>query len=172
MPYIADSMQKLHSWHFMFTVGNEYGGTLRPLLLLSPIIAELFASAGWSKQDIKQKLWEMARVPAGHMEVVLRDWTQKPSWNLALEVRMGRLPQVFHESDDPERLVPIVWSPHDYMIVVTGDLGRNSCYIFANNGVLGYPVAKDIRLPQRWKSLIASARPNDGAASTAPDLRN
>ena len=154
MPYISDCMQKLHSWHFMFTVGNEYGGTLRPLMLLSPIIAELFAAAGWTKHDIRKKLWEMARVPAWEMERVLRDWTQKPSWNLALEVGMGRLPKVYHRSDDPNRLVPIVWSPDDYMIVVTGDLGRNSGYIFANNGVLGYPVAKEIHLPKQWKSMV------------------
>jgi hypothetical protein len=33
------------------------------------------------------------------------------------------------------------------MIAVTGDLGRNSCYVFAHNGVLGFPVAKEVRLP-------------------------
>lgn len=153
MPYMSDSMQKLHSWHFLFTVGAECGGTLRPLMFLSPILAELFAAHGWSKQDIKQKLWEQARVPAYHMERVSRDWTQKPSWDLAREVRMGRMPPVYHESDDPNRLVPIVWHADDYMLVVTGDLGRNSGYIFAHNGVLGYPTAREIKLPPNWKEL-------------------
>jgi len=157
MPYIADSMQKLHSWHFLFTVGAECGGTLRPLMLISPIIAETFAAHGWSKQHIKQKLWEVARVPAHHMERVSRDWTQKPSWNLALEVKLGRMPRVYHESDDPNRLVPIVWSADDYQIVVTGDLGRNSGYIFAHNGVLGYPTAREIKLPPNWKALRSAA---------------
>jgi len=32
------------------------------------------------------------------------------------------------------------------MIVVTGDLGRNSCYVFAHNGILGYPVGKQISM--------------------------
>ena len=34
------------------------------------------------------------------------------------------------------------------MIVVTGDLTRNSVYIFAHNGVLGFPVCKRIQLPK------------------------
>jgi hypothetical protein len=41
-------------------------------------------------------------------------------------------------------MVPLVWEPDDYMIVVTGDPARNSAYVFAHNGVLGYPVTKRI----------------------------
>jgi hypothetical protein len=76
---------------------------------------------------------------------ILRDWTQKPTWNLVEEARAGRIPAVFHASDDPNRRVPLVWKPEDYMLAVTGDLTRNSVYVFAHNGVLGYPVAKRIR---------------------------
>ncbi len=67
---------------------------------------------------------------------------------------------MFHESDDPQRMVPIVWEPEDYMIVVTGDLGRNSCYVFAHNGVLGYPVGKEIKLPHNWKALLGASIKN------------
>ena len=56
---------------------------------------------------------------------------------------------MFHDSDDPTRKVPLVWKPEDYMLAVTGDLTRNSVYVFAHNGVLGYPVAKRIHLPKR-----------------------
>ena len=45
-------------------------------------------------------------------------------------------------------MVPLVWKPEDYMLAVTGDLTRNSVYIFAHNGVLGYPVSKRIALPR------------------------
>ncbi len=143
LPYIADAVIKQYSWQIMFTVGQGMG-TLRPLILLSPILAETIAAGGWSKQQFKQQLFDHARMPARVFERYLRDWTQKPTWNLAAEHAAGRIPQVFHESDDPERLVPIVWKPGDYMIAVTGDLGRNSCYVFAHNGVLGYPVGKMI----------------------------
>jgi hypothetical protein len=132
----------------MFTVGQGMG-TLRPLMLLSPIIAETIAGWGWSKRDLKRHLFDHARIPAHQFERILHDWTQKPTWNLAEEAKAGRIPEVFHASDDPNRMVPLVWKPEDYMLAVTGDLTRNSVYIFAHNGVLGYPVAKRIALPKR-----------------------
>jgi hypothetical protein len=147
LPYIADAVARQYSWQIMFSVGQGYD-TLRPLILLSPILAETIAKGGWSKARFKQALFERARMPAREFERMLRDWTQKPTWNLAEEHRAGRIPQVFHESDDPERMVPLVWRPEDFHVVVTGDLGRNSCYVFAHNGVLGFPICKEIRLPE------------------------
>jgi hypothetical protein len=146
MPYLCDAMVRQYSWQLMFTVGQGMG-TLRPLMLVSPIIAETIAGWGWSKQDLKRHLFEHARMPAREFERILRDWTQKPIWNLAEEAKAGRIPQVYRESDDPERRVPLVWDPEHFMIVVTGDLTRNSVYIFAHNGVLGFPVAKRIQTP-------------------------
>ena len=78
--------------------------------------------------------------------------------NLAEEAKAGRIPNFYHESDDPERRVPLVWKPDDYMVVVTGDLTRNSVYIFAHNGVLGFPVTKRIRLPKGWAGGSARSR--------------
>jgi hypothetical protein len=153
MPYVCDAMVKQCSWQIMFTVGQGMG-TLRPQVLLSPIIAETIAASGWSKRELKQHLFDHARIPAHQFERILRDWTQKPTWNLAEEHNAGRIPKVFHESDDPERMVPLVWKPEDYLIAVTGDLTRNSIYIFAHNGVLGFPVAKRIALPKQWNQLL------------------
>ncbi len=143
LPYIADAVVRQYSWQIMFSVGQGYD-TLRPLILLSPILAETIAKGGWGKARFKQALFERARMTAREFERMLRDWTQKPAWNLAEEHRAGRIPQVFHESDDPERMVPLVWRPEDFHVVVTGDLGRNSCYVFAHNGVLGFPTCKTI----------------------------
>jgi hypothetical protein len=143
LPYLADAVVRQYSWQIMFTVGQGMG-TLRPLILLGPIIARAIAGWGWSKQKLKQYLFDHARIPAQEYERILRDWTAKPTWNLEEEYRLGRIPRVFCESEDPNRLVPLVWEPDDYMIVVTGDPARNSAYVFAHNGVLGYPVAKKI----------------------------
>ena len=157
MPYIDDAMVRQYSWQLMFTVGQGMG-TLRPLMLLSPIIAETIAGWGWSKRDLKQHLYDHARITAEQFERILRDWTLKPTWNLKEEYLLGRIPEAFYESDDPKRLVPLVWEPDDYMIAVTGDLMRNSIYIFAHNGVLGYPTGKEIRLPRNWDELLAKAQ--------------
>ena len=51
----------------------------------------------------------------------------------------GRIPKVFYESDDPDRLVPIVWEAEDFMIAVGGDPLRNNAYVFGHNGFLGFP---------------------------------
>ena len=50
-------------------------------------------------------------MPTAHLERSQRDWRGKRNWELSKGVRVGRLPAVYHESDDPERLVPIVWDP-------------------------------------------------------------
>ncbi len=153
MPYLSDAVVRQISWQIMFTVGMG-NGTLRPLILLSPIIAETIARAGWSKADVRQYLFEHARIPAWQFERILRDWTFKPIWNLTEQVSEGNAPKVFAESADPERLVPLVNSPDNYMIAVTGDPLRTNAYVFAHNGVLGYTVAKGIELPKRWDALM------------------
>jgi hypothetical protein len=153
LPYLADGVVRQYSWQLMFTVGQGMG-TLRPLILLGPIIARAIAGWGWSKQDLRKYLYDHARLPAHQYERILRDWTMKPTWNLEEEVRLGHVPKVFFESDDPNRMVPLVWDPEDYMIIVTGDPARNSAYVFAHNGVLGYPVAKKIETPRAVKKRV------------------
>ena len=150
LPYLADSVVRQVNWQLMFTVGQGMG-TLRPQVLITPILAETFYKAGLTKQDLKQYLFEHARLPAWQFERILRDWTLKPTWDLVQEVRMGTIPKVFAESEDPKRMVPIVWEADDYMIAVTGDPMRNSAYVFAHNGILGYPVTHEIRMPSRKK---------------------
>jgi hypothetical protein len=156
LPYVADSVQRFNNWQITFTTSHG-NGTLRPLVVLSPIIAETLAKAGWSKLDVKRYLFEHARRPAWEFERQLRDWNIRGVWDLADDEREGRIPKVFHESDDPNRMVPIVWRPEDYMIAVSGDQLRNNAYIFAHNGFLGYPVGKKIRLPKNWESLLPRA---------------
>ena len=45
---------------------------------------------------------------------------------------------------DPERLVPLVWRPEDYSILVTGDPLRNNAYVFAPSGLRGYAVTRTV----------------------------
>ena len=156
LPYLADGVIKRTSWQIMFTVGQEWARCARSSCWSD--LAQTIAAGGWSKQDLKRQLFEHARMPAWQFERYLRDWTMKPTWDLAQEVRLGRIPKVFCESDDPNRMVPIVWEADDFMIAVTGDLMRNSAFVFAHNGVLGYPVGKQIRLPKDWTRKLAAVK--------------
>ena len=143
LPYIADGVARQLSWQICFNLGVGYG-TLRPLILLAPILAERLADSGWSKQRVREYLFDKARLPAWQFERILRDWFGKPVWNLAEQVKLGKIPPVFAASEDPERLVPLVWAPEHYMIAVTGDPLRTNAYVFSHNGQLGFPVTKRI----------------------------
>lgn len=157
MPYVCDAVVQQYSWQVMFSVGQGYD-TLRPQILLSPLIAETIAASGWSKRDLQKHLFEHARMTAHHFERMLRDWTQKPTWNLQEEVAAGHIPKIYHESDDPNRMVPLVWNPESFLICVTGDPARNSIYVFAHNGVLGFPTCKKVQLPKDWDAKVAAVK--------------
>ena len=156
LPYLADTVQKYHMWQLTFTVSHG-NGMLRPLIVISPIIAETIARAGWSKSDVKRFLFEHAQLPAWEFERQLRDWNIRGVWDLEKDVREGRIPKIFHESDDPNRRVPIVWDPEHFMIAVAGDPLRNNAYVFAHNGFLGFPVGKKIVLPRNWGSRTSGS---------------
>jgi len=158
MPYIADAVAKQTGWEIIFTVGGFSLGTLRPVLVLSPILAETIARAGWSKDDVKRYLFDHARMPAWRAEAVCNKWADFPIGSLQQQVNLGRLPQAFHESDDPNRMVPIVFEPDDFMVLVSGDPLRTNAYTFAHNGYLGFPTAKKIELPHDWSERLRKLR--------------
>jgi len=154
MPYLADGVAKETGWEIVFTTGGLTFGTLRPILVLTPILAETIARAGWSKDDVKRYLFEHARMPAWRAEKFSETWADFPIKSLKHQVNMGRLPGVFAESDDPDRMVPIVFQAEDFMVLVSGDPLRTNAYSFAHNGYLGFPTAKKIDLPSDWTARI------------------
>src|SRR5690606_14435942 len=118
-------------------------GMLRPLLLVTPIIARALAEGGWSKADLKRYLFDHCRMPASEFEkhLAFGAETRKAIWSIADHVRLGKAPKSFLTSEDPDRLVPIVYDPEDFMIAVTGDPLRTNAYAFAPTGILGYPTS-------------------------------
>jgi hypothetical protein len=158
IPYLADGIARLVAWEVIFTLGMATGAQ-RPLLVLSPILAETLARSGLTKQDVQRRLFEHARIPARKFERYIGEWTNlapgRPT--LADLVRRGRAPAIFAESDDPDRLVPVVCRPEDLMVAVSGDPLRTNAYVFAHNGILGFPTTTAIRLPQAWKTLLAAS---------------
>ena len=156
LPYLADSIERFNNWQITFTTSHG-NGTLRPLAVITPIIARAIAKAGWSKSDVQRFLFERVRRPAWDFERQLRDWNIRGKWNLKEDAEAGLIPALFHDSDDPNRMVPIVWKPEDLMIAVGGDPLRNNAYVFAHNGFLGFPTGKKIEPPERWAALLAEA---------------
>ena len=150
IPYLADGIARIVAWEVIFAVGMSVGAQ-RPLLVLSPILAQTLARAGLSKQDVQRQLFEHARIPARQFERYTGEWTNLLPGRPSLRdlVKRGRAAAVFAESDDPDRLVPVVEKAEDIMIAVSGDPLRTNAYVFAHNGILGYTTTKPIRLPTR-----------------------
>ena len=159
LPYLADAIVKHSGWELIFTVGMAEG-TYCPLLVLSPLIARTIAKSGMTKADVQQWLYDNARMPARQFEKYISGWTNLVPGNRTLVdmVRLGNAPPEFAESEDPERLVPIVLSPEDFMIAVSGDPMRSNCYVFTHNGMLGYPTCKTVTLPPTWRDLLRQSR--------------
>ena len=150
IPYLADGIARIVAWEVIFAVGMSVGAQ-RPLLVLSPILAETLARAGLSKQDVQRQLFQHARIPARQFERYTGEWTNLLPGRPSLRdlVKRGRAAAVFAESDDPERLVPVVEKAEDIMIAVSGDPLRTNAYVFSHNGILGYTTTKPIRMPAR-----------------------
>ena len=150
IPYLADGLTRLVAWEVIFTVGMSVGAQ-RPLLVLSPILAQTLARAGLTKQDVQRRLFEHARIPAWKFERYIGEWTNLAPGRPTLRdlVKRGRAARIFAESDDPARLVPVVEKAEDIMIAVSGDPLRTNAYVFGHNGILGYTTTKPVRLPAR-----------------------
>jgi hypothetical protein len=154
MPYLADAVASCTRWEIIFTVGGITYGTLRPALVLTPILAQTIARAGWTKNDVKQYLYDHARMTAERVERYTENWADFPILSLKHQVNLGKLPKDFAVSDDPQRMVPIVLDPDDFMVLVSGDPLRTNAYTFAQNGYLGFPTAKKITLPKDWTERL------------------
>ena len=77
---------------------------------------------------------------------------------------MGKANEIYGATKDPQRLVPIVCEATDIQLAVSGDPGRTNAQVFSHNGILGYPTARAIRLPNDWRGKLAAAEVSEAAA--------
>jgi len=159
LPYLADALVGISSWELIFTAGMT-SGKYKPLLVLSPIIARTIAKSGLTKVQVQQRLFDLARVPARRFEQYMGEFTNfVPGKRKLFELAMlGKAAKVFGGGRDAERMVPIVARPEDIQIAVSGDPLRTNCYVMSHNGFLGFPVAREVRLPQGWREKLKAAQ--------------
>jgi len=145
LPYLGDGIARSAGWDLTHVYGLG-DAQFRPLLVLSPILARIFATAGWSKDAVKAGLFEHARVPAWRFEKLIGEWTNLTAGRQPLTdlVGQGHMPAVFAESDEPDRLVPVVTEPAKFVIAVAGDQTRTNAYVLANDGPHGDYTARKI----------------------------
>jgi hypothetical protein len=124
-------------------------GAFHPLLVLGPAVAGAIAQAGYSKDDIRQYLYEHTRMP---FDTFMRYGNQVSAFDIQAYVRSGAAPEVYGQPG-PDGQVPVFPWPQSIGIVVAGDPGRNQSRGYLNNQVQGLPVSKRIELPADWQSL-------------------
>jgi hypothetical protein len=79
-------------------------------------------------------------------------------------VAQGELPAVFAESDDPQRLVPIVTEPGKFVIAVAGDPNRTNAYTMSNDGTHGNWTAN--RIDRSFATDLMCRIDNPGACAS------
>ena len=126
-----------------------FGGERSIVVALSPLVANLIAEAGYSKNDVKQYLFRNARMRASEFDMIL---SQGTACDL---VASGRLEKQFCESADPDRMLPLVHSPEDFLVIVTGDPARNRSFVSLQGGEQGLATSREVSLPPNWDQLLA-----------------
>ena len=133
-------------------VGSE-GMRNMVMLMLSPPVARSLASAGYSKQDIKEYIYENARVPLREI-----DWNARYAHPEALsaheKVELGIYPKDYLVGQD--EMVRVLPSPEILHIVVCGDVSRNRVMTLWGGYVK--PATKAIELPANWDALLGAVR--------------
>ena len=75
----------------------------------------------------------------------------------------GLVPAAFGESDDPDRLVPIVTAPEKFVIAVAGDPNRTNAYVLSSDGPHGDWTSKPIDRSFSTDLVCSVSRPSDAA---------
>jgi hypothetical protein len=91
---------------------NNLLGRGWPLLCLGPEHAATIARDGYSKQQVKEFLFEHARFPFARLGAEYQR-QQVERWGVA---------------DAPDTMVPIVRAPGDISVIVVGGAGKHSCW--------------------------------------------
>lgn len=89
------------------------------LLVLTPEHANVFAAAGWSKDDLRRHVFAHARRPRAELTAVGKDaLSHKSHWRLPAD-HPDAMPDTASASDDPDT-VPLLSCPTSVQIMVAG----------------------------------------------------
>ena len=104
------------AYSMTFPTSNDFHFAGEPWLVISPEHAEVLSRGGFSKADVKKRLWELSKMPAGHFAP--KDYAR------AQHTRGGELPGF-----SPDTQVPVSRCPEDIGILVAGGPGTHSVYV-------------------------------------------
>ncbi len=124
------------------------------MLFISPVVAKLLAEQGVSKDDIERYILDHAKVTAEYFEKSSSRFNNWRPYSLKEAVEKGELDKRWHESDDPQRMVPLMSPRARIHTIVTGDMTRNRSLFFRENYSQAPLTSKKIVLPENWHEMI------------------
>jgi hypothetical protein len=122
-------------------------------LLLAPPVAKSIAKGGYSKQAIREYLYEKARVPLSELE-----WLNRYTSPEMETVRQKVKAWIYSEDYlvGPDDRVRVLASPDLVHIVVCGDPNRNR--VMTLWGGYAQMTTREIKLPAKWTGLLQEAK--------------
>ncbi|MGE5525305.1 MAG: UGSC family (seleno)protein, partial [Rhodospirillaceae bacterium] len=105
---IGDTMQYPSSSDYI------HGGA--PWVVLSPQHAQLFKQAGWSKAEVKRRLWEASKMRAGR--------SLGSEFERLKNARAAELGDI-----TPDTMLPISVKPDDITVIVAGGAGSHTVFV-------------------------------------------
>ena len=126
-------------------------------IAMSATLARSLAAAGYSKQAVKEWLYENTRMPLREFEWVNRYTTAKDRTTPRQKAQAGVFSAEY--AGEPEDNVRLLAGPEMLHIVVCGDPNRNR--LMTLEGGHADPTVKAIELPPDWDVLVRAAREND-----------
>jgi hypothetical protein len=131
----------------MRTLGNNnthYAG--QTLVVLNPRQAEEFAKAGWSKQDVRQHLWENARRTAAELKAC---GFHGEEMRRSLIEQKRVLARYDYDGAPADISIPVTDRPEDIHIVVAGGRTYFAAVLPGWGAYGGYAVTRPVRVPGR-----------------------
>jgi hypothetical protein len=124
------------------------------ILFLTPVVAKLLASQGYSKEKVNEYVKDHAKVTASYFELGSTRFNNWKPYSLREAVEKGELPKAWCESNDPNRMVPLLGPESRIVVFVTGDPTRNRNLLFRENYTQGRLTSKAIKLSANWDELM------------------
>jgi len=120
------------------------------LLFIASDTAGMLASEGWTKEKIRQFIYEHGRMPFAKYKKRFIDTNKAkgvPDWVL--------------ETSDPDAMIPVPFVDN-LLILVSGGTGEKSMLIPAWSATTKV-LSQEIKLPSNWERLLAQAKEHDEA---------
>jgi hypothetical protein len=116
---------------------------------VAPYVAAQLAAQGWTKDDVKEYLYE-------HGRLSLQEWEE--SWLSDLIGNEGRRDRIVQAAKEGE--IPAVASPEDITVIVAGgDMPIPQHAYFPSWGHPPCRITREIELPRDWARLMEQRQP-------------